>query len=201
MSLPGFFLYIFNLNTMKRWKFEPGHSSAEFRVRHMMVTNVRGHFDGITGSIEFDPEHPDEGTVQAEINTSSICTGEETRDEHLRNDDFLGVEEYPEMTYQGKIVEDQGCNEFRVLGELTIRGITHEVPLDVQYLGSRQTPYWEDGEDLGPVDRIGFTASTRINRHDFNVNWQSELPDGGIVVGNTVWITLDIEALPTDFLT
>lgn len=185
---------------MKSWTFEPGHSAASFCARHMMVTHVRGHFNDVTGNLEFDPGHFGDGSVRAEIGTSSVCTGNEPRDEHLRSDDFLAVETYPTMLYEGDVVEPQGCNEFRIPGELTIRGHTKEVPLEMRYLGCHLTPYWEEGENRGPVERIGFRGTAKINRQDFGVSWQSEMPEGGIVVGNTVWITLDIEALPTAFL-
>lgn len=185
---------------MKKWLFEPGHSSAEFRARHMMVTNVRGHFKNVTGSLQFDPDEPADGSVRAEIDAGSIWTGDTDRDDHLKHDDFLGVDTYPTITFEGDTVESQGCNELLVHGELTIRDVTREVTLDARYLGKQETSYWADGEDHGPVDRIGFTATTRINRHDFNVSWQSELPGGGVVVGDTVWITLDVEALPATFL-
>jgi polyisoprenoid-binding protein YceI len=105
------------------------------------------------------------------------------------------VEKHPTITFAGKHVELAGANEAVLTGELTIRGITRTVPLRVHYLGQWQTPWWEDGVDKGPKTRAGFTASARINRHDFGVRWNSTLDRGGIVVGNMVEITIDAEAI------
>jgi polyisoprenoid-binding protein YceI len=185
---------------MTEWTFEPGHTSAQFRARHMMVTNVRGHFQEVTGEMTFDPDDVSKGSVRAEIDTSSLCSGDQARDEHLTSADFLHAEEYPKIRYEGEEVEEQGCSEFVVHGELTIRGITRAVPLETCFLGIRETGYWDGEADQGPVRRAGFQATAQINRHEFNVDWQNELPGGGFVVGETVWITLDVEALPTSFL-
>lgn len=180
---------------MKRWIFEPGHSSAGFSVRHMMVTHVRGRFPGVRGELAFDPDGPSGGSVEARIDASSLWSGEEARDAHLRSGDFLDVENHPEITYRGDRVEPLGCQEYRVHGELTLRGVTREVALEARYLGVRETPYWEDGENLGPVRRLGFTATAAIDRQDFGVSWQAPLDGGGVVVGDRVEIRLDVEAL------
>ena len=180
---------------MKRWIFEPGHTSAAFSVRHMMVTHVRGKFTDVHGEISFDPDRPTEGSVEARIDASTLWSGEEARDAHLKSEDFLDVESHPEITYRGDRVEALGGNEFRVLGELTLRGVTREVALEARYLGGWDTPYWEGGEDRGPIRRLGFVASASIDRHDFGVSWQSPLEGGGVVVGDRVEITLDAEAL------
>ncbi|HUP42524.1 MAG TPA: YceI family protein, partial [Thermoanaerobaculia bacterium] len=135
------------------------------------------------------------GTVSAEIDARTLWTGETDRDAHLKSEDFLHVEAHPTIRYRGDRVEALGCNELRVLGELTLRGVTREVPLEVRYLGSWETPYWDGGEDKGPIRRLGFVATARIDRHDFGVSWNGELDRGGVVVGDTVWIGLDVEAL------
>lgn len=180
---------------MERWIFEPGHTAASFRARHMMVTWVRGSFSDIHGELEFDPGDPTRGSVEARIDVSTLWTGEEARDAHLLDEDFLDAENHPEMTFRGDRVEPGGAADFRVIGDLTLRGVTREVPLDVRYLGSWRTPYWEDGEDHGPIRRAGFEATTSIDRHDFGVDWSASLEGGGLVVGNRVEITLDVEAL------
>ena len=185
---------------MTRWIFEPGHTAAWFRARHMMVTHVRGGFAGIRGELEFDPGDPTRGSVSAEIDARDLWTGEPDRDAHLKSEDFLHVEAHPKILYRGDRVEALGCNELRVLGELTLRGVTREVPLDVRYLGSWATPYWEGDEDKGPIRRIGFVATARIDRHDFGVSWNSALDRGGVVVGDTVWIGLDVEALESGII-
>jgi len=180
---------------MAKWTFEPGHTAAEFRARHMMVTWVRGHFKNIHGTLEFEPENPSVSCVEAVIDAKGIWTGEPERDTHLRSADFLDVEKYPEIRFRGREVELLGERDGKVTGELTIRGVTRRVTLEVRWLGSWQTPWWEDGVDKGPKTRAGFVATTRINRHDFGVSWNSALDKGGIVVGNEVEITLDAEAI------
>ncbi len=180
---------------MAKWTFEPGHTAAEFRARHMMVTWVRGHFKNIHGTLEFDPENAAVSSVEAVIDARGIWTGEPERDAHLRSADFLDVEKYPEIRFRGREVELLSERDAKVTGELTIRGVTRRVTLDVRYHGRWQTPWWEDGVDKGPKTRAGFVATTRINRHDFGVNWNSTLDKGGIVVGNDVDITLDAEAI------
>lgn len=177
------------------WEFEPGHSAAEFYCRHMMVAWVRGHFKNIKGSLDFDPDDPANSSVKAEIDARGLWTGEPERDEHLRSADFLDVRNHPKITFLSRSVQVLGPHEFLVKGDLTIRGVTREVALDVKYLGQWETPYWEDGVDKGPMIRAGFLAQTVINRHDFGASWNSQLHKGGVVVGDNVFITLDIEAL------
>lgn len=182
---------------MAEWFCEPGHTAAEFSVRHMMVTNVRGHFKNIHGKLTFDPNNPRDSQVEVRIDAKSIWTGEPDRDAHLRSADFLDVDHYPEITFAGNKVEVLGCQDFLVIGPLTIRGVTHEVTLRTHYLGQWETPWWEDGADKGPKLRAGFVAETTINRHDFGVSWNSVLDHGGVVVGNLVEVTIDAEAILT----
>jgi len=150
---------------MARWVFEPGHSAAEFCVRHMMVTWVRGHFKNVRGTLEFDPEAPQKSSVEAFLDAPRIWTGEAQRDDHLRSPDFLDAERHPLITFKGNDVQLGGPSEFTVTGDLTIRA------------------------------RAGFTAQTILNRHDFGVSWQASLVRGGFVVGNDVLVTIDVEAL------
>src|SRR5690349_12028172 len=125
---------------MAKWFFEPGHTAAEFCVRHMMVTTVRGHFKDIHGTLDFDPAKPSEASVEATIDARGIWTGEPDRDAHLKSADFLDVEHHPTITFRGKGVELVGPNEGRLRGELTIRGVTRPVTLEVRALGQWQTP-------------------------------------------------------------
>jgi polyisoprenoid-binding protein YceI len=180
---------------MAKWFFEPGHTAAEFSVRHMMVTYVRGHFKNVHGLLSFDPANPRAASVEVTIEASGIWTGEAERDAHLKSADFLDVEKHPKIIFKGNQVEMTGATDAVVTGELTIRGVTRTVPLGVRYLGEWQTPWWEDGVDKGPKTRAGFLATTTINRHDFGVSWNASLDRGGIVVGNTVEITIDAEAI------
>lgn len=181
---------------MARWIFEPGHSAAEFAVRHMMVSQMRGLFKNMHGRIDFDPDNPaDPAAVEAEINAAGIWTGDDARDAHLRSPDFLNVEKYPTITFVSREVRRVGDAEFKVSGDLSLCGVTRPVSLEARYLGRWLCPYWEGGKDLGPVSRIGFTATTTINRHDFGVNWNAPMDQGGVVVGEAVAITLDVEAI------
>jgi len=180
---------------MAKWSFEPGHSAAEFRARHMMVSYVRGHFKNVHGNLKFDPDNPKDSSVEAVIDAKGIWTGEPQRDDHLRSADFLDVANHPQITFRGNDVEILGGNDFRVSGDLTIRGVTRKAALDVHYLGQWQTPWWEDGVDKGPKTRAGFVATTTINRHDFGVSWNDTIDRGGVVVGNNVDITIDVEAI------
>jgi polyisoprenoid-binding protein YceI len=180
---------------MAHWTFEPGHTAAEFRVRHMMVTWVRGHFKNIHGTLEFDPEKPEASSAEATIDARGLWSGEPDRDKHLKSADFLDVEKHPTIRFVSRGVELVGDHDARVTGDLTIRGVTRSVLLDVQYLGQWPTPWWEDGVDKGPKQRAGFVATTCINRQDFGVSWNSALDRGGVVVGDDVYISVDAEAI------
>lgn len=180
---------------MAKWFFEPGHTAAEFSARHMMVTNLRGHFKNVKGRLTFDPDDPAKSSVEVTIDAKQLCTGEPDRDTHLKSADFLDVENHPTITFRSSNVELIGDREALVSGNLTIRGITRPVTLNVRHLGQWQTPWWEGGKDLGPKTRAGFYATTRINRHDFGVSWNSPLEKGGLVVGKDIDIVLDAEAI------
>lgn len=172
---------------MAKWIFEPGHTAAEFSVRHMMVTFVRGHFKNVHGALEFDPDRPEQGSVQVEINAAELWTGEPERDDHLRSDHFLDVANHPKITFKSARVERVAGNEGKVTGDLMIRGVTRPVTLEVRYHGRWKTPFNDT--------RAGFSATTKINRLDFGVSWNAEMESGGIVVGNDVLITIDAEAI------
>jgi polyisoprenoid-binding protein YceI len=180
---------------MATWIFEPGHTEAEFRARHMMVTWVRGLFKDIHGTLELEWEDCLAATFAGEIDATGIWTGQPERDAHLRSADFFDVENHPKIVFAGRFTERTGDTSFKGSAELTIRGITRTVPLDVEYLGEWKTPFWMGDENRGDMRRIGFEANARIDRHDFGVSWQDELPGGGVVVGNEIELTLDVEAI------
>jgi len=180
---------------MAKWTFEPGHTAAEFSVRHMMVTYVRGHFKNVKGTLEFDPKNPGNILVKVTIDANKIWSGDTERDNHLRADDFLAVEQYPNITFAGSGQKVIGDHDYQVTGDLTIRGVTKKVMLAVTYLGQWPTPWWEDGKDKGPKTRAGFLAKTTINRHDFGISWDAPLDNQGVVVGDLVDITIDAEAI------
>ena len=172
---------------MARWRFEPGHTAAEFCVRHMMVTYVRGHFKNIHGVLEFDPAKPEKGSVEIEIAAAGLWSGEPDRDAHLRSSDFLDVEKYPKVAFLSTKVVPTAGNEYKVTGNLTIRGVAKPVTLNVRFLGQGKSPFADT--------RVGFSAHTVINRHDFGVSWNSPMQDSGVVVGDDVLITIDAEAI------
>ena len=185
---------------MASWSFEPGHTEAEFRARHMMVTWVRGLFKDIHGRLEFDANEPVGSTFEGRIDATRLWTGEPDRDEHLRSADFFDVDNHPAIEFRGRISDREGPNQFKALADLTIRGVTREVPMVVRYEGVWETPYWVGDENRGTMRRIGFAAVTVVNRHDFGVSWQDELPGGGIVVSNEVRLALDVEAIADEDL-
>jgi len=174
--------------TAATWEIDSAHSSAHFSVRHMMVSNVRGDFGKVTGTIEFDEENLSTLQVEATIDASTIDTREPDRDEHLRSADFLDVENHPTLTFRSKRAEPKDKNRFLLAGDLTLRGITREVVLDVE----GPTPSIKD--PWGNV-RSGASATTRINRQDFGLKWNGVLETGGALVGDEVSITLDLEMI------
>ena len=180
---------------MATWIFEPGHTEAEFRARHMMVTWVRGLFKDIRGTIDWDLAHCETTAFAGRIDATRLWTGEEERDAHLRSPDFFDVENHPDITFSGRFSERVGDLQFKAVADLTMRGTTRQVPLDVAYLGEWKTPFWAEGENRGDMRRIGFEATGRLDRHAFGVSWQDELPGGGVVASNEIELTLDVEAL------
>src|SRR5581483_5556609 len=175
---------------MATWVFEPGHTAAEFCVRHMMLTWVRGHFKDVHGSLEFDLDNPVRLSLEATISAAAIWTGEPQRDDHLRSSDFLDAAHHPAITFQSQASRRTGATQYEVSGILGIRGQSRPVVLDLHYLGKWRTPYND-----ARVTRVGFSGKTQIQRQDFGVNWNSTMEDGGLVVGDAVLIELDIEAI------
>ena len=180
---------------MSTWILEPGHTEVEFRARHMMVTWVRGLFKDIRGRLELDWSHVLEARFEGKIDARGVWTGQSERDEHLRSADFFDVEHHPQITFAGRFSERTGATTFKGEVDLTIRGVTRTVPLDVHYLGEWKTPFWVGDENKGELRRIGFEAAAVINRHDFGVSWQDEIPGGGVVVSSAIQLVLDAEAI------
>lgn len=172
---------------MATWKVDNAHSAADFTVRHMMVTNVRGTFSELDATINFDPEAPEASSVEAAISTASISTGVGDRDNHLRSADFFDVEKYPHITFKSTNVAVTGDNSADVTGDLTIKDVTKSVTMKVEFLGQGNSPF-------GDV-RAGFEANLTINREDFGLTWNQALESGGVLVGKDVKITLDIQGV------
>jgi polyisoprenoid-binding protein YceI len=180
---------------MAEWTFEPGHTEAAFRARHMMVTWVRGLFKDIHGKLRFDLADPLAASFEGVIDARKIWTGQPERDAHLRSADFFDVERYPTISFRGRTAERTGDTQGKAVVELTIRDITRDVTLDVSYLGQWETPFWVGDENRGVLHRAGFEGRTRIDRNQFGVSWQDRLPGAGVVVGNEVDVVLDVEAI------
>ena len=180
---------------MAKWVFEPGHTAAEFRARHMMVSWVRGHFKDVHGWLEFDPDNPTQLSLETTIQANLLWTGEPQRDNHLRSPDFLDVAQHRTISFKSMSSKCVGPADFEVTGDLSIRGVSRPVVLEIHYLGLWRTPYWTDAGDAGPIARVGFVGETRINRRDFQVNWNGDLENRGVVVSDEVFITVDVEAL------
>ncbi len=170
---------------MAKWQLDPVHSTVQFSARHMMVTNVRGKFRDFSVDVDFDPAHPEQGRVQAVIQATSIDTGMEQRDQHLRSADFLDAEHYPTLTFTGTRVERVGDDRFRLHGDLTIRGATRPVVLEVEYLGV--------AANLQGGLSAGFTAHTKISRKEWGLNWNVGLEAGGWLVSDEVRVEIDLE--------
>lgn len=177
---------------MAQWTFDPAHTQANFSARHMMVTTVRGGFRKISGSFDFDPANPADAVVEAVIDVASMdSTGVEQRDQHLLSPDFLDVEKYPSITFKSTRVEPNSDNtEAKVYGDLTIKDVTKEVVLNVEFHGEGTTPY---GQNV-----VGFEASTKINREEFGLNWNVALETGGWLVGKDIKISLDAEFIKVE---
>jgi len=167
------------------WTIDPIHSEVGFAVRHMMVSKVRGKFKTFSGEL-VTGENPLDSSVTAEIDLASIETGAEQRDDHIRSADFFEVETYPTMTYRSTGVRADG-DDYVVDGELSLKGVTKQVPLTLELNGFGPDPYGGT--------RAGFTATTEINRRDFNVNFSAPMQNGGMVVADKVTIHLEIEAV------
>jgi polyisoprenoid-binding protein YceI len=173
-------------NPIVTWKIDPAHSRAEFKVKHMMISNVKGTFSVLDGTLIEDASNPTLSHVDATIDIGSINTGDEQRDTHLKSADFFHHEQHPKMTFHSTGVEKKGNEEYAVTGDLTMRGVTKPVVFAVE---GPSAP----GKDPWGNTRIGLSAATKINRKDFGLTWNAALEAGGILVGEEVQITLDIQ--------
>jgi polyisoprenoid-binding protein YceI len=169
------------------WNIDPAHSSAEFKVKHMMISNVKGKFSGISGVLHrFEADHT-RSTLEVSIDASTVNTQDAQRDGHLKSPEFLHVEKFPAMTFKSTHIEQKG-DGFAVTGDLTIHGETKPVILNVEEVS-------EPAKDPWGNTRIGLSATTKINRKDFGLTWNSTLEAGGVLVGEDVTITLDVELI------
>lgn len=171
-----------------QWQIDPAHSAARFSVRHLMISNVRGEFTKMSGSAFIDPADRTKSTVEITIEAASINTSEPQRDEHLRSADFFDVANHPKISFHSKRVASLGVENFKLTGDLTIRGVTKEVTFDVEGPTASVKDPW------GNI-RAGVTASAKINRKDFGLVWNALTEAGGVVVGDEIKITIEAELI------
>lgn len=166
---------------------DPDHSQVIFKVKHMGISTVTGRFDLIEGSYTFDDADMSKSSVETTITAASINTNKEKRDKHLKSPEFLNVEKYPTITFKSKEVKKGDGEDFIIVGDLTINGVTKQVELDAEYGGKAQDPMGDE--------RTAFTAETKIDRKDFGITWNKTLDSGGLVVGDDVKIELEVEGI------
>lgn len=169
------------------WQIDPAHSHVEFAVKHLMISTVRGRMSEFTGEIRLDEADPARSAVHAEIDAASIDTRNEQRDEHLRSADFFDVANHPTVTFDSRTIEGESKEGWRVTGDLTIRGVTRPVTLDMTESGAGVDPWGNQ--------RRGFSASAVIDRRDFGLTWNQVLEAGGFALSHDVKVTLDVEAV------
>lgn len=170
---------------MSTYRIDPTHSSANFSIKHMMIAKVHGSFDKLSGVLNYDAQDVTKSSIEVSIEAASINTREAQRDTHLKSADFFDVEKYPALTFKSSQVEEDG-DSLKVTGDLTIHGVTKSVVLDVE------RPSQEMKDPWGQI-KIGSSGTTKIKRKDFGLNWNAALEAGGILVGEDVQITLDIQ--------
>ena len=170
------------------WTIDPDHSNVGFKVKHLMISHVKGSFDKYAGIVELNDTDITKSKVDVTIDTASVNTNVPKRDEHLRSADFFDVAKFPTMTFKSKKVATDGKDKLKVTGDLTLHGVTKEVVLNVE--GPSQ-----ESKDLYGATRKGATATTKINRKDFGLVWNKALETGGVAVGEEITITLEIEMI------
>ena len=169
------------------WAIDPGHTVAEFGVKHLMLSTVKGRFTGVSGAIELDESDISRSRVDVVIDVGTVNTHDEKRDAHLRSDDFFAAEQFPQITFKSTKVEQNGKDRLNVSGNLTIRGVTLPVTLEVEFNGRATAPW---GSEV-----IAYSAATTINRKDFGLTWNVALEAGGVTVGDKVKISIEAEAI------
>jgi polyisoprenoid-binding protein YceI len=172
--------------TTTTWKIDPVHTNVEFAAKHLMITTVKGRFSDIEGEIVMSDADLSKSSVTATIKSASIDTRTGQRDDHLRSADFLDVANYPEITFKSTRITGDKSN-FKLTGNLTIRGVTREVTLDVTNEGTTKDPWGGD--------RVAFSATTKLDRREFGLTWNQAIEAGGVLVGNDVKVSIDVQAV------
>lgn len=172
--------------TLSTWNLDPAHSSAEFKVKHMMISNVKGSFRGLKGVLHFDPADPARSSVSVTAEVNTLSTGDEQRDGHLKSPDFFDAAQFPQMIFQSTSVKKTGEGELKVEGDLTIHGVTRPVAFAVEGMDA-------PGKDPWGNLRMGLSATAKINRKDYGLTWNSALETGGVLVGDEVALSLEAQ--------
>lgn len=173
------------------YKIDPAHSSANFVIRHLMITNVRGGFSGVTGTIEYDSADPAQSSVDVSIDANQLNTLDPQRDAHVKSPDFLDVAQYPTITFKSRKIAPAGEGEWKITGDLTIHGVTKEVTLNAEGPSA-------EGKDPWGNLRIGASARTKIKRSDFGLSFNAPLETGGVMLGDELKIELEISAVRSE---
>jgi polyisoprenoid-binding protein YceI len=168
------------------WQIDPAHTAAQFAVKHLMISTVRGQFKGVTGTVNWEDQDISKSTVDVTIDAKTVDTSEPQRDNDLRSEKFFEVAKYPTITFKSKKVEPISAGKLKVTGDLTIHGVTKEVVLDVEGPTAPIKDPWGN-------TRVALNATTKVNRQDYGVKWNSNIDGGGVVVGDDVNITIDLE--------
>lgn len=175
------------MSSHAQWNVDAAHSGIQFTVRHMVVSKVRGRFAAWTGTLDWNEADPSASQVEANIDAASIDTGVADRDAHLRSADFLDVARFPQISYKSRKIEAAGKGRLRVTGDLTVHGVTREVPLDVEILGRGKDPWGKQ--------RTGFSATASIDRKEFGLKWNQVLEAGGVLVGERIDVEIEVQAV------
>lgn len=173
------------------WEIDSAHASANFAVKHLMVSTVNGSLGEVTGRLELDDKDVTKSKVEASIDVKGLNTKQAKRDDHLRSPDFFDVEKFPAVTFKSTRIEKGAGNKLKVTGDLTMRGVTKSVTLDGELTNEVASPF-------GPMKIRGFSATTSVNRKDFGLNWNKALESGGVLVGDEVKITIEAELIKKD---
>lgn len=173
------------MSSQTKWQIDPAHSTAEFAVKHLMISTVKGRFADVKGTVSVDDNHPANVDVDVSIAAASIDTREEKRDAHLRSADFFDVEKYPAIHFKSTRADGDMSGDFKLIGDLTMHGVTREVTLNVEASGTVKDPW--GGE------RAGFAATTKINRKDYGLTYNMALEAGGVMVSDEVKISIEVE--------
>ena len=169
------------------WQIDTAHTEVEFSARHLMISNVKGRFSNPTGSVSYDPARPGSLKLEVSIPIATIDTRNEQRDTHLRSADFFDAGHHPLMTFKGRRIEGDIRDKFKLVGDLTIRGVTREITMDVTSEGAGPDPWGND--------RLGFSATGKVNRKDFGLMWNQLLEAGGVAVGDEIKIIINTELM------